>query len=69
MATQAQAVTDREITAAVKRYPNIEMAFKLNLGLTMEQDEAIDGCTVYEPDGYCPHGYRGLAQIRALWTV
>ena len=42
MATQAQAVTDREITAAMKRYPNIEVAFKLNLGLTMEQDEALD---------------------------
>lgn len=28
-----------------------------------EFDEAVDGCTVYELDGSCPHGYRGLVAM------
>ena len=57
-------VTRKEREEAARRWPDIEEAFVQNLGLTNDWDEAIDGCTVYEPDGYCPHGHRGLAQIR-----
>lgn len=68
VAEQALPVTEAEHKAAKKQWPDIEDAFRQNLGMNMEWDEAIDGCTVYEPDGFCPHGHRGLAQIRT-WQV
>jgi len=59
-------VTEEELVAA--RQIPMEQAQRQNLGMTMDWDEAVDGCTVYEPDGWCPHGYRGLNQIRAWMT-
>lgn len=64
MVERPNSVTAVERKAAEERWPDIEDAFVQNLGITNDWDEAVDGCTVYEPDGWCPHGFRGLAQIR-----
>ncbi len=36
--------------------PSFETIRDWTLGLSMENPEAVDGCTNVEPDGQCPHG-------------
>lgn len=59
--------------AYCERYPHpddlapVTEAERLEVAAADEEDEDYptrcpDGCRV-EPDGYCPHGYRSLAQL------